>query len=293
MTTLPRLVAALLLTGAALVAPSGAAVAAPDSPTARPDDRDVVDVAHRGSSGQAPENTLAAVDLALDQHASVVEIDVQRTADGELVIMHDTTLDRTTNVEQVFPDRAPWKVGDFTMAEIEQLDAGSWFAEKYTGEPVPTLREVVETVGARAGLMIELKSPELYPGIEAELDKELRSVPGYMPSALAADRLLVQSFDHDSMRTYHGLAPEVPVALLFGRRPTSAELDAASGWVRQVHASYRVTDESLVREVHDRGMDMGVYTLNSGRLMREYIDLGVDQITTNYPTVLREIVRDR
>jgi len=289
---LTPLVAAAALVGGALVAPSGAAVAAPGPERSRPDSRDVVDVAHRGSSGQAPENTLAAVDLALEQHASVVEVDVQRTADGELVIMHDTTLDRTTDVEEVFPDRAPWNVGDFTYEEIQQLDAGSWFAKRYADEPVPTLREVVETVGSRAGLMIELKSPELYPGIESEVDKELRSVPGYLPSALAADRLIVQSFDHGSMRTYHDLAPEVPIALLFGRRPSAAELDDAAGWARQIHASYRVTDAELVEAVHERGMNMGVYTVNSGQLMREYIDLGVDGITTNYPATLREIVRE-
>jgi glycerophosphoryl diester phosphodiesterase len=292
MLRLTPLLTAAVLAGGALVAPSGAAVAAPGPAGARPDSREVVDVAHRGSSGQAPENTLAAVDLALDQHASVVEIDVQRTADGELVIMHDTTLDRTTDAEEVFPDRAPWHVGDLTLEEIEQLDAGSWFAQRYSGEPVPTLREVVKRVGSRAGLMIELKSPELYPGIESEVDKELRSVPGYMPSALAADRLIVQSFNHDSMRAYHDLAPEVPLALLFGRRPTAAELDDAAGWARQIHASYRVTDAAVVDAVHERGMNMGVYTVNSGKLMRKYIDLGVDGITTNYPATLREIVRE-
>jgi glycerophosphoryl diester phosphodiesterase len=292
MLRLTPLLTAAVLAGGALVAPSGAAVAASGPAGARPDSREVVDVAHRGSSGQAPENTLAAVDLALDQHASVVEIDVQRTADGELVIMHDTTLDRTTDVEEVFPDRAPWNVGDFTFEEIQQLDAGSWFAQRYADAPVPTLREVVKRVGSRAGLMIELKSPELYPGIESEVDKELRSVPGYMPSALAADRLIVQSFDHDSMRAYHDLAPEVPLALLFGRRPEAAELDDAAGWARQIHASYRVTDAAVVEAVHDRGMNMGVYTVNNGQLMREYIDLGVDGITTNYPATLREIVRE-
>lgn len=270
------------------LAPAQAAVAMPSD---NGPERDVVDVAHRGSSGGSPENTVAAVELALDQRASFVEVDVQRSADGELVIMHDTTLARTTDVEEVFPGRAPWNVSDFTLEELQRLDAGSWFAEKYAGEPVPTLREVVEAIGTRAGLLLELKSPALYPGIEAEIDKELRSIPGYLPAALTSGNLVVQSFDHGSMRAYDDLAPEVPVGLLFGYRPSEAELDAAAGWAEQVNPSYRVTDRALVESVHERGMTISVYTLNTGRLMREYIDLGVDGIITDYPVVLRDILR--
>lgn len=287
MTRLPALLAFAALACLTTLAP-GRAVALPQD--ADPE-QDVVDVAHRGSSGEAPENTLAAVELALDQRASFVEVDVQRSADGELVVMHDTTLARTTDVEEVFPGREPWDVGDFTLAEIRRLDAGSWFARKYAGEPVPTLREVVKTIGTRAGLLLEVKAPGLYPGIEADIDKELRSVPGYLPAALASGRLVVQSFDHGSMRAFHDRAPEVPIGLLFGYRPSASELDAASGWAEQINPSYRVTDRALVDAVHDRGMTISVYTINSGSVMREYIDLGVDGIITNYPVVLRDILR--
>ena len=85
-------------------------------------------IAHRGSGAMAPENTLASVRLALKQGADYIENDIMRTSDGALVITHDLTLARTTNVEQVFPDRAPWNIADFTLAEIKQLDAGSWFS---------------------------------------------------------------------------------------------------------------------------------------------------------------------
>lgn len=254
---------------------------------------DVIDVAHRGASGSAPENTVAAVEVALEQHASFVEVDVQRSADGELVIMHDVTLERTTNVEQVFPDRAPWRVGDFTLAELRQLDAGSWFSPEFTGEPVPTLREVIEALDGRAGLLLEFKAPELYPGIENDIHKEMASIPGYLPSALASERLVVQSFNHLSMRAFHDLAPEIPVGLLFGYRPSEVELIAASGWADQINPSYRFADQALVDRVHDLGMTISVYTLNSGRLMREYIHLGVDGIITDYPAVLRDILRSR
>lgn len=253
----------------------------------------VIDIAHRGSSGSAPENTVAAADVALQQHASVVEVDVQRSADGELVILHDVTLDRTTNVEEVFPERAPWRVGDFTLAELRTLDAGSWFAEEFTNEPIPTLREVVDALGNRAGLLLEVKSPALYPGIEADIHQELSSIPGYLSSALASGNLVLQSFDHASMRKFHDLAPEVPIGLLFGTRPTEAELVLASEWADQINPSYRVTDKALVDRVQELGMTISVYTLNSGQLMRQFINMGVDGIITNYPEVLRQILHNR
>ncbi len=254
---------------------------------------DVVDIAHRGASGSAPENTVAAVKTALQKKSSFVEVDIQRSADGELVIIHDTTLSRTTNVEEVFPDRSPWLVSDFTLAEMRQLDAGTWYSPDFAGEPIPTLREVVNALGKRAGLLLELKNPELYPGIETEIDKELSSIPGYMRGALAKDKLVIQSFNHVSVRTYDDIAPAVPTGLLFGTRPTDAELVAASGFAEQINPSYRVTDQSLVHRVQELDMTISVYTLNTGQLMRQFINLGVNGIITDYPAVLRDILRNR
>ena len=255
-----------------------------------PTDVDVV--AHRGSSGAAPENTLAAIRLAIDQRSDVVENDIQRTADGELVIMHDTTLARTTDVEQVFPARAPWNVGDFTLAEIKQLDAGSWFAPEFTGERVPTLAEWVNAVGGRAGMLLEPKAPELYPGIEVDLDKELRSLPAFN-RALRADRVVVQSFNHAWLRTYKDMAPDVPVGLLFGSKPTEADIATAATWAQQVNPALGVIDEATVDQVHARGLEIHVWTVNAGQDMRRAIRWDVDGIITNYPQVLRDILRRR
>lgn len=277
-----------LMAGATLVAVASTFVMAAPA-QARPS-TDVVDIAHRGSSGSAPENTVAAVEYAVQQRASFVEVDVQRSADGELVVIHDVTLERTTDVEEVFPDRAPWNVSDFTLDELRQLDAGSWFSPDFAGEPVPTLREVVDALGSRTGFLLEVKSPHLYPGIEAEIHQELSSIPGYMPRALRNGDLVVQSFDIDSMRTYHEVAPEAPIGLLYGSRPTEEQLVDASTWAEQVNPSYRVTDQELVDRIHELGMTISVYTLNTGQLMREYINLGVDGIITDYPGVLRDIL---
>jgi glycerophosphoryl diester phosphodiesterase len=247
-------------------------------------------IAHRGSSGAAPENTLAAVRLAIAQKSDVVENDIQRTIDGELVIVHDTTLSRTTNVEQLFPDRAPWNVRDFTLAEIKRLDAGSWFAPEFTGERVPTLAEWVNTVGQQAGMLLEPKAPELYPGIERDLDKELRSLPVF-ERALRADRVVVQSFNHPWLRVYKDLAPDVPVGLLYGSKPTEVDIAAAATWAQQVNPALGAIDQATVDQVHAYGMEMHVWTVNAGADMRRAIHWRVDGIITNYPQVLRDILR--
>src|SRR5262245_8809484 len=135
-------------------------------------------VAHRGASSYAPEHTIAAYRLAIEQRADYVEQDLQITKDGVLVCLHDLTLERTTNVEEVFPDRyrndaSPdqpagsqpakhWYVSDFTLKEIKQLDAGLWFNEKFKGARVPTFQEAIDLVRGRAGLYPETKAPEVY-----------------------------------------------------------------------------------------------------------------------------------
>ncbi len=268
-----------VLAGLGLSAP---AVAAPERPV------DVI--AHRGSSGVAPENTLAAVRLAIAQKSGLVENDIQRTRDGELVIMHDTTLDRTTDVEQVFPDRAPWFVGDFTLAEIKQLDAGSWFAPKFAGEQVPTLAEWVNAVGQQAGMLLEPKAPELYAGIEADLDKELRSLPAFN-RALKAGRVVVQSFNHAWLRAYKDRAPDVPVGLLYGHEPTPVDITAAATWAQQVNPALGAVDRATIDQIHAHGMQAHVWTVNAGMDMRRAISWGVDGIITDYPQVLRDILR--
>jgi glycerophosphoryl diester phosphodiesterase len=275
----PLIVAGILAGG--LVEPAAAA----------PIGQDTVDnIAHRGSSGIVPENTIAAVERALAQGADVIENDIQRTADGQLVIMHDTTLARTTDAEQVFPDRAPWSVGSFTLAEIKQLDAGSWFSTAYAGERVPTLREWVQAVGNRAGMLLEPKAPELYPGIEVDLDKELRAMPEFS-RALKRGEVVVQAFNHPWLKAFQDLAPDVPTGLLFGTTPTQADIDAASTWAEQVNPALGVIGEGTVTAVHAAGMEINVWTVNGGQDMRRALAWRVDGIITNYPQVLAEVLR--
>ena len=155
--------------------------------------RGVVTIAHRGASSEAPENTLAAVRRAVQLGADMVEVDVQRTHDGVLVLMHDATLTRTTDAALVFPDRAPWSVADFSYADLRRLDAGGWMSSRYAGEPVPTLLDVLRLLqGTRTGLLLEVKMPELHPGIAADVVSTLHAVPGVLDRGLSEGRLVVQ-----------------------------------------------------------------------------------------------------
>ena len=277
--------AALLTLGATFTLTTVASPADAAPPSSGPDV-----VAHRGSSGAAPENTLAAIKLALDHRSDTVENDIQRTSDGELVIMHDVTLTRTTDVEEVFPDRAPWNVGDFTLAEIKRLDAGSWFAPEFAGQRVPTLEQWVKAVGRRAGMLLEPKSPELYPGIEQDLDKELRSPARLQPGAARRQgrRAVVQP--RVAARVRRPRSRRTRRAAL-RQQPTDADIAAAATWADQVNPALGVIDEATVDAIHAADMETHVWTVNAGQDMRRAINWDVDGIITNYPQVLRDILR--
>ncbi len=253
-------------------------------------------VAHRGYSAVAPENTAVAVERAIEAGADVVEIDVQMSSDRRLVVMHDTTLSRTTNAPLRYPLRAPWNVADFTQAEMMALDAGSWFGLSvdpgnfsYRGEPVPDLFSILMQLKNRAGLLLEVKSPQLYPGIEAVIAEVLEQA-GWVVDGVATQHLVVQSFDWDSMARYASLHPEVAIGLLGNPPQDEAQWRAVSSYADYINPSHSVVDESLLETVHSRGLGMIPYTVNEVARMGELIDMGVDGIITDQPLRLRALV---
>jgi len=254
-------------------------------------------VAHRGASSYAPENTLAAADKADELRTTWVENDVQRTRDGELVVIHDTTLTRTTDVEQVFPDRAPWKVSDFTLAEIKQLDAGGWFSSEYAGQEVPTFAEFLRKLSSNdQKLLLEIKAPELYPGIEGQILHELRQY-GWLDRYHVKHQLVIQSFGADSVRTVHTLRPDVKTGFL--GTPAVADLPAYAAFTDQINPSYKTVTADYVDAVHrldgphGRQLEVQTWTVNDGPTAARLADLGVDGIITNSPDVVRAALYDR
>lgn len=257
-----------------------------------------IGIAHRGYSAVAPENTKVAVVLGVDAGAEFVEIDVQMSADGGIVVMHDTTLARTTNAPLVYPARSPWNVSDFMLDELRQLDAGTWYGYgkeplnfDYAGEPVPDLRSILDALKGRAGLLLEVKSPDRYPGIEAVIAAELEDA-GWVHDGAPLQPLIVQSFNWASMETYAQLHPEVPVGLL-GNPPSDEKTwSQVSGFADWINPSHSKLSADIVADIHRRGMRISPYTVNDAERMRELLDWGVDGVITDQPVRYR-LVRDQ
>lgn len=192
-------------------------------------------IAHRGASFDAPEETIPAYTVARELGADYLEMDIQRTKDGVLIALHDDTLVRTTNVADVFPARAKDPVSTFTLAELKQLDAGTWFNKaypdraraSYTGLQILTLDEVIDIAEGssnKPGLYIETKVPAQFPGIEADLKKNLDK-RGWLTSRPAASaghvnvahmpgRVVLQTFEKPSLELLQKEMPQVPKVLL-------------------------------------------------------------------------------
>lgn len=183
-------------------------------------------IAHRGASYLAPEATRAAYMLATELGVDYLELDVQRTRDGVLIALHDDTLARTSNVAEVFPDRTTHGVDTFTFAELQQLDAGGWFNQRFPergrttfkGLRVLRLEEILniaEAASPRMGICIETKQAHRFPGLEEQLVAELQQ-RGWMRESGLSERakIIFQSFNPDSLKRLKVLAPQVPRILL-------------------------------------------------------------------------------
>lgn len=239
-------------------------------------------IAHRGASHVAPENTLSALRSALAAGADMVEVDVRRTADGALVLMHDETLGRTTDVGARHPTRAPWRVQDFTLEEVRRLDAGVWKSASFRGEQVPTLEEALEVV-ERAGsrLLLEVKNPVAHPGIESDVAGHLRR--RRRPSC----EVVVQSFDVAAMHRLAAVAPDVPVGVLV---PVAArDLRALAGWASHLNPHHRFADPRYVEAVHAAGLRCFPWTVDAPRALRRLLRAGVDGVISNRPDVARAV----
>ncbi|TMU87246.1 glycerophosphodiester phosphodiesterase [Bacillus sp. BHET2] len=230
-------------------------------------------VAHRGASAYAPENTIASFDLAVDMKADYIEIDVQRSKDGELVVIHDTTVDRTTD--------GTGKVRDLTLEQLKSLDAGSWKGEQFAGEPLPTFEEVLNRYHGKAGILIELKSPELYLGIEEQVAATLKDHHLDKPHN---EKIILQSFNFDSMKKMDKLLPHVPVGVLAANRSLTSKktLQEISTYAEWFNPSYGIVTEEVVKNVHSLDLQIGSWTVRSHESADFLFDMNVDAIITDY-----------
>ncbi|XEC92920.1 glycerophosphodiester phosphodiesterase [Paenibacillus tarimensis] len=228
-------------------------------------------VAHRGASGDAPENTMAAFDLAVSLGSDFIEIDVRMSKDGQLVVIHDETLDRTTNGQGL--------VNDYTLEELKALDAGSYFDPAKTQESIPTLEEVLERYTGQTGILIELKDPPLYPDME---QKTAGIVTRYMENG----NIVIQSFHHESMRTMHALLPEIPIGVLISEQhqPMTVErITELSSYATYFNYNFELLDERMVKAIHALNRKVMSWTIRENEQLEQTLKLGVDGIITDYP----------
>lgn len=273
-------------------------------------------IAHRGASAYAPEHTLAAYRLAMDQRADFVEQDLQITRDGVLVCLHDLTLERTTNVEEIFPERyrkdssppqgRQWFVSDFTVDEIKRLDAGSWFGEQFRNERVPTWQEAIDLIQGRAGLFPETKGPEVYAGRGFSMEKlvlgQLKKSKLDKPGADASTPVIIQSFSVDSLRRLGSLGCRLPLVLLIGTLAGENEQMLSREGLQEIRRfaggigpakRFVLEKPEIVRWAHDLGLSVTPYTFRSrdpgkfknvGEEMSHFLfTLGVDAVFTDNP----------
>lgn len=269
-------------------------------------------IAHRGASAYAPENTLPAFGLAAEQGATFVEFDLRLTRDGRIVCLHDDSLERTTDVEEVFPDRfraagegsqarRRWLLEDFTLAELKRLDAGSWFGPAFRGTRIPTFAEAIDALRGRSGLFIELKAPERYDGIERLVLAELAARGLDRPGADPRTPVLLQSFTASSLEIFaktHGTP--LPIHLLFSARDaapwlTDEGLQRLKGFATGISPEKTVFADHADALARARKMSLLVtpYTFRSTAVagfanvrqeMAHYLDLfGVDGVITDNP----------
>lgn len=272
----------LLLGLLPLVLPSAAHGATPSAPELIAAPRPLV-IAHRGWSGIAPENTLPAFQLALEAEADLVELDYHHSADGVPVVMHDTTLARTTDAAARWPGGG-LAVAARTLEEMRTLDAGAWRHARFAGTAVPTLAEALALIQPAGMTLIERKA-----GDAATLARLLRE------HALV-NRVVVQSFDWAYLRALHAELPDQVLGALgpHGRadgRPLTPEekilgpahLDEIAALGARVAVWNRDVTRDSVTAAHARGLKVWVYTVDDPAEIRRLLGIGVDGIITNQP----------
>ncbi len=292
-----RYTLAAVLTVGFLAIAAPAVGAAPDTESTL--DGPVLNIGHRGASGYAPEHTFAAYDLAIEQGADYIEIDLQMTSDGVLVALHDKTLNRTAEAPDGVPNRyCRGLVSKKTLEQIKQCEVGSWFSPEYADpeqfERIPTLEEIFEEYGTSINYYIETKNPKAAPGMEEELLRLLREYNLIEPAA-ENWQVLIQSFSAESLLRIHELEPSLPLIQLYwaGTSKTiQRDLETVSTYAVGIGPYKRDVDAALVAAAHELCLAVHPYTVNTVEEMETLISLGVDGMFTDYPDRLNRVLGD-
>jgi glycerophosphoryl diester phosphodiesterase len=263
-------------------------------------------IAHRGARSLAPENTLSAAVKAFQVGADGWELDVAMSADGELILLHDDTLDRTTNAAAVFPDRSPWAVHEFTIDELGRLDFGSWFInsdpfkqaaqaeisqaelDSFASLPVTTLAEALKyTKDNRWWVNVEIKDARGTPADEVIVSKVIQLVE----ELGMLDQVLISSFNHSYLRQVKDINPAIETGALVNQVVVDPIRLMQDLEAQAFHPGKKVTYAQQVKALLEEGYGVNVWTVNEEAEMRDLIEMGVTGIITDFPQTLKPLLQ--
>ena len=231
---------------------------------------------HRGSSGIAPENTISAIKQAISDGADFIEIDIHLTKDNQLILMHDGWVDRTTNGKGL--------VCDLTYEEIHQLDAGSWFDPKFTGEHVPSLKEVIELVKGYMQVNIEIKPNAFIP---IHIEKLIQLVQ----DSDFTTQCILTSFQRSYIEMIHHISPQLRTGLIMNYMPHSRKMLFEDSF-DVLSCNYRLVNKDMVDALHSSEKEIHVWTVNEEDDFYQMKEYGVDNVITNFPGTFRKLLDD-
>lgn len=242
--------------------------------------RSIFKVAHRGVSSLVPENTLISFNEALKLNIDMLEIDVHRAQDGQLIIIHDPTLMRTSLQKG--------KIKNLTYEQLLKYDVGKWKGDQYVGERIPLLKDVLSLVKrTNKKLLIEIKSPAKYRDIELDVVNEI------LKSDINLNQIIIQSFNRKSLKSLKELHLPIHIGVLLKRRHrliSKSEIKNISQYAQFLNPNYKMINRKLIEQAHQYNLKVMPYTVNDDNEMKKLLELGVDGIITDEPQQLINVL---
>ena len=258
-------------------------------------DDKILSIAHRGASAFAPEHTMIAYEIALQEDVDYIEIDLQMTKDGVLVAMHDENVDRTTD--------GTGFVKEFTLEELQKLNAGKWFNEAYPGlanrefdqVQVPTLEEIFSYFGDDVNYYIELKSPRIYKGMEEKVVALLKKY-NLIQDGYDLPQVILESFNEDSLTKLHSLEPKLPLIQLFSFKEKAvlshSDYERLRAYASGIGLNIKSVDQDIIQEAQLNGLQVHLFSIKNEMDMKKAIQLHANGIFLDDPTLNELLLKE-